>query len=186
MRPNLRKLAKNQKFEELEAACLERIGDGTVDREEMMAGLTLTIHRAETKVAEGMILKVLAAWTEKRGAMETLDLARDLAPLIPTNETLRMDVAGLYEVAYEGATGIETFLYSVAIRDDLDVPEIITRMDALLRLPPGVYVLEKPKPGISAITRRPPGRVEGMDDEAENLIVTIDGEPKPVTMTRAA
>ncbi len=147
MRRNLRKLAKNQKFEELEVACLERIADGTVDREEMMAGLTLTIHRADVKIAHGMILKVLAAWAEKRGAIEGLDLARDLALLIPTNATLRMDVAGLYEGAYKDSPGVETFLYTVAIRDDLDVPEIMTRMDALLRLPPGVYVIEKPKPG---------------------------------------
>ena len=142
-RPTLRKLAKNQLFDELEERMLKEIEDGSLDRDELLSVLTLTCHRSDPEPAESLCWLAITSFAEQRGNAEGLAVAQGVAPLLPKSELVREEMAGLFE-ALNGDREDLPGILAVTVNDEsVALNDAAEQANALVTLAPGSFFRER-------------------------------------------
>jgi transcription elongation factor GreA len=142
-KPALRKLARNQRFDEVEAALLAEIEIGGVERDEIVAILNLCFHRGEEERVEAMMWMVLSTFSERYGPESGISLLRGLSPLMPQSAALRDEALGYYRAARSEHAGLDDLLGRTVGDAALPLDEGMRRADALFSLPPGTFFRER-------------------------------------------
>ncbi len=166
-RQALRKLAKNRRFDDLEAGCIEEIEAGTVDRQELLSILSMTSDRSDEERFESLAWMVLTTWVERNGTESGLELARGLARLLPRSAVLREEVSALLGKVYAGRENLGAMLARTVGAKDVTVEEGLRRADSLLRLPPGSYFRDRRTKAV--------GRVRGFAADRDALVAEVEG-----------
>jgi len=143
VRPALRKLAKNLRFDELEEGLLEEIEDGSLDRDELLSVLTMTCHRADPDLAESLCWLAVTSFAEYRGNEESMAVAQGVAPLLPKSEMIREEMAGLFTALYGDRDDLPGIL-AVTVNDaSVALAAAADQANALIALPPGGFFRER-------------------------------------------
>ena len=166
----LRKLARNRRFEELEAALLAEIEGCGIDREEVVAILNLCVHRDEEEKAEALMWMILSAWTERRGAGSGLELLRGLAPLLPKSAALRGEADSLYRATRADHPGLASILRGTVLNEATPLGDAMRQADALLRFAPGAYFRER--------RGKVAGKALGVRETGDALLADMEGKER--------
>lgn len=162
---DLLRLASEKKFADLEALWLEAIEDPAFGQRAAMDVLAEVAALQAPKALESLVWLMSTTWAEKRGPAAALDAVWQAADLLPESALLREDLVGLYQAACPEAEGIATLVEMTLGRPDLPLRTAIARLEKLIALPPGAFVVDP--------RRRSPGCVIGIDAERKVLKVSF-------------
>jgi len=161
----LRKLAVKRRYDELEAAWTDAVENDSVEPAELLAILEKAARGADPEFIDSLLWFLLSERAEQKGPDDVLDVAKAAVPIFPESDTLRQETASLYRAAHASADGIGQIIEMTILHKDTPLPEAVGRIDKLLSLSPGTYVLD---PAASL-----PGKVAGLDSETKALEVAF-------------
>jgi len=156
-------LAEMLDFEALEAAWMAVLDDEAFDTEAAMAVLRVVAAKDASDALESLVWILASTWAEQGRAEAALDVVWQVADQLPNSGVLREEIAGLYRRVCHDAPGIDTLVAMALGRDDLPLATALARMERLLDLAPGTFVIDP--------RRRHPGCVLGVD--AERLVLKV-------------
>ena len=162
----LRRLAVKRKYGELEAAWTEAVETDSVEPDELLGVLEKTARGADPGFVDSLLWFLLTERTGQKGAADVLAVARAAAGFFPDSDMLRQETASLYAAAQASFAGIDALVQMTVLREDVPLPEAVERIDKLLALAPGTYVLDPDTPH--------PGKVAGFNTNANVLDVTFE------------
>ena len=174
----LRELALKRRYDELGAAWTDAVENDSVEPAELLAILERAARGAGDELIDSLLWFLLTERAERKGPEDALDVAKAAVPLFPDSDALRQETASLYRAAHASAAGIGALVEMVILRDDAALPEAVERIDKLLALVPGVYVLDPSLPQ--------PGKVAGFDADAKALEVSFAGRTRRYDAAAAA
>jgi len=161
----LRSLAAAGQFDALEAAWMEAIEDETFDPDAAFGVLEAVTEQGAAKGLETLTWLLVSTWMEAGRAADARAVVRRAAEVLPASGILREEIAGLYRQACAEADGIDTLVAMTLGRDDLPLPTAVARLETLVALAPGAFVIDP--------RRRHPGCVLGVDPERQVLKVSF-------------
>jgi transcription elongation factor GreA len=165
----LQKMARSQKYDELEPGWMAAIEGNSLSLEEMASVLAL-VTRRNAEQAEMMLWTLLSMRTERMGAGEGLKAVKAIADLMPDNNTLREEVADIYKKACPEASEVKTLVEMTVLRRDLPLSAGVRLMEKLLTLPTDTYVLD----GATGAA----GRMVGLNPEVKAFTVAFGDEER--------
>ncbi len=169
----LHKLAKRERFDELESAWAEAVENNSVEPGDLLFVLESAAGTADPELVDSMLWFLLSQRAEDSGAGEAAALARRAADVFPENKLLRDELAALYRAAHGDRPEVDLLLERTVGRADLLLSEAAEQLDKLLTLRPGTFVVE---PGSEE-----PGRVAGFDLDAGGFEVEFADEGRTVS-----
>ena len=158
-------LAAARQFDDLDAAWMGAVEDPAFGPDAALAVLGTVADLEAAKPLESLTWLLVSTWTEGGRAAEARAVIRRAADLLPASDVLCDEIAGLYGQACADADGIDTLVEMTLGRDDLGLPTAVARLETLLALPPGAFVVDP--------RRRHPGCVLGVDAERKVLKVSF-------------
>ncbi|HUU90869.1 MAG TPA: GreA/GreB family elongation factor [Phycisphaerae bacterium] len=158
-------LAAAGQFDDLEAAWMEAIEDQAFGADAATSVLEALAEQDATKPLESLAWLLISTWMETGRAADACIAIRRAADLLPASGVLREEISGLYRQACAQADGIDTLVAMTLGRNDLPLPTAVARLETLLALPPGAFVIDP--------RRRHPGCVLGVDPERQVLKVSF-------------
>ncbi|MFH1732713.1 MAG: GreA/GreB family elongation factor [Planctomycetota bacterium] len=161
----LRKLAVKRRYDELEAAWTDAVENDSVEPAELLAVLDKAARGAGAEFIDSLLWFLLSERAERKGPEDGLDVAKAAVPIFPESDTLRQETASLYRAAHASVSGIGRIIEMTLLHKDTPLPEAVGRIDKLLSLSPGSYVLD---PAVLL-----PGKVTGLNSETEALEVAF-------------
>ncbi len=142
-RPALRKLAKNQRFDELEEGLIEEIEDGSLALDELVSVLTMTCHRADPGLAETLCWIAVTTFAEHRGKDEGMVVAQSVAPLLPKSELIREEMAGLFTALHPDREDLPGILGVTVTDQRVPLDVAAEQANALVELAPRSFFRER-------------------------------------------
>jgi len=158
-------LATAGQFDDLEAVWMGAIEDQAFGADAAASVLEAVAEQNATKPLESLAWLLVSTWMETGRAADARVAIRRAADLLPASGVLREEIAGLYRQACAEADGIDTLVAMTLGRDDVPLPTAVARLEKLLALPPGAFVVDP--------RRRHPGCVLGVDPERKVLKVSF-------------
>lgn len=137
------RLARKKKHDELEAAWIVAVEDDSIELADLLSIVQIVCGQNETEKAETLVWFLLTAWAERKGPDEALRAAKEAQALLPGSDILREEIAVLYRAVHGALPEIETLVQMAVLRRDISLQAAVQRMDQLLGLLPGTYVLDK-------------------------------------------
>jgi transcription elongation GreA/GreB family factor len=138
----LRRLAAKKRFDDLEAAWTEAVEGDAVDTPGLLSVLERVQRAGEDERAESLLWFLLSDRAERKGAAEALRVARAALDLFPGSAVLREEMAGLIPAAHADVPEAAALVEQTLGRDDLPLSNAVGRLERLLALRPGTYVLD--------------------------------------------
>ncbi|MFO7898128.1 MAG: hypothetical protein R6V58_03595, partial [Planctomycetota bacterium] len=167
----LHKLAKRERFDELEAAWVEAIEHDAVAPADLLFVLESAARSADSELIDSMIWFLLSQRAEDNGPDDAIALARQAVDTFPESATLREELGSLYAAAHSDVPEIDVLIELTVANAAVPLPDAVDQIEKLLALRPGSYVRE-PADG-------EPGRVAGFDMDAGEFQVAFDDGTKP-------
>ncbi len=158
-------LATAGQFDDLEAAWMGAVEDQTFAADAALAILQAVAERETPKPLESLVWLLVSTWTEGGRSAEARAVVRRAAGLLPPSNVLREEIAGLYRQACGDADGIGTLIDMTLGRDGLPLATALARLEKLVALPPGAFIVDP--------RRRHPGCVLGVDPQRKVLKVSF-------------
>ena len=158
-------LAAARALGDLEAAWMEAVEEDALDAEAACAVLRALAEQEAPKALESLLWMAMETWGERGQADQARAVVRDTADRLPASGLLREAAAATYRRAAAGAAGLDTLLAMTLGRDDLPLGTAVERLETLLDLAPGTFVVDP--------RRRHPGCVVGVDTERKVLKVSF-------------
>jgi len=160
------KLARSQKYEELDAAWIRAIEGDLFALDDLLSVVREVARRSDSSLAaarqvESMLWFLLTLRAERGGPEAGLEVVRALGDLLPESDILREEIAGLYRKAHATVGGIQAMTEMTVLRADVPLRAGVACMERLLTLSPGAFVLD--------LRLDKAGRVLGLS-EAEKLL----------------
>ncbi len=168
--PRLRKLATKKRFHELELEWTRAIEDRSLDPLDLVSVLGTVARGGDTEQVDSLLWFLLTAQAEREGAGQALALAKAAAPVVPESRVLRDELAGLYRTTCSAIPEIEALAACTLSREETPLPAALERLDKLIALQPGRYVLDRSSADV--------GRVIGFDRDAGTLTVALRSTTK--------
>ncbi|MEW6354710.1 MAG: GreA/GreB family elongation factor [Planctomycetota bacterium] len=163
----LQKLAKSRLYDELESAWLETVQADPRCADDLFPVFDLLVRRGDTELAESLLSYLLIEQAERLGAKDAVATIAKAAARLPGSASLRGEAVELYRSAHASRPAVEAMIQATVAADDTPLPDAIARLEKLLALEPGTYILDE----------KAPGRVVRFDEEAKALVVEFaDGE----------
>jgi len=161
-------LAQAAAFGDLEAAWMEALEDEAFDAEAAGSVLVALVEQGSVRArraAESLLWMALEGWTEARRAAEGRRVLIRLGQRAPDTALLREAADAVYRAECAGAASLDTLLAMTVGREDLAFGMAVERLETLLDLPPGTFVVDP--------RRKHPGCVQGVDADRGVLKVSF-------------
>ncbi|MFO8007030.1 MAG: hypothetical protein R6V05_04760, partial [Candidatus Brocadiia bacterium] len=172
---DLLKLAKKEKLTELESAWLTAVGEGEFALDQMLDVPEVLAKRGHADTAESLLWFLVDSLLETDRREDAFEAAHRGALLLPDSSVMREFLTDLYVERPDA----EALIRATIGRADTPLDEAVERLDRLMRLEPGTYVLDP--------HRGEAGRVVEFDpDEGALLVEFAEGERSygPAFVTR--
>ncbi|MBM4049793.1 MAG: hypothetical protein FJ279_32250, partial [Planctomycetes bacterium] len=126
---NLLKLAKNERYPELESAWMAALEQTPVDVEEMFHVAEYLVRRERAGEAGTLLWALMAAAVDWPDAPQALSVAHRAAALAPNSGELRDEVAKLYGKVHAATEGIQGLIKASVLRQDLPLDVAMRCLD---------------------------------------------------------
>jgi len=151
-------LAQAAAYGDLEAAWIETLEDEAFDAEAAGSVLVALLEQESVRArraAESLLWMALEAWTEGGRAADGRRVLRRLGDRLPDAPHLHEAAAAVYRAKCPDAAGLDTLLAMTVGREGLALGTAVERLETLLDLVPGTFVVDP--------RRKHPGCVLGVD-----------------------
>lgn len=162
---DLLRLAAMKKLDDLETAWMAAIEDAAFGPEAALAVLSEVAAQQMPKIVESLAWLLSTTWAESRSPAAALAVVRRAVNLLAESALLREDMGGLCQAVHADHAGIATLVEMTLSRRDLPLWTAVERLDKLLLLAPGAFVIDP--------RRRNPGCVIGVDAQRKVLKVSF-------------
>ncbi len=135
----LRRLANAQKFDELETAWVEAIGEGVVDPGALLPIAGQVDRLGEPDKAVALLWFLLHNLEEKEGPAAALRAARRAASELPNAAALRDELMRLYDAVHPEYAELHDLVDST-FASQLSLPDAVATVDRYLALQPGAFL----------------------------------------------
>jgi transcription elongation GreA/GreB family factor len=164
---NLLKLAKGRKFNELEAAWMDVLEQAETPWAELFGVPEYLVRSNEADQAVLLLWALVAEAREKLPPAEALALAKRAALIVPSDESLKTELAELYPLAFPEIPEAKLLAQNAGLKGATPAALAIERMERFLAMRPGTYIRDKNTGRV--------GRVEKA--EAQGFALTLNGAP---------
>ena len=162
---SLLKLAKARKFTELEAAWMATLEQPEVPWNELFEIPEYLVRSNESEQAVLLLWALVASAREKVPPPEALDFGKRSAILVPSDESLKAELAELYAHAYANLAEAKLLADNSGLRGNTPAGLAIERMERFLAMRPDTYIRDKNTGRV--------GRVQRVD--AHGFTLSIEG-----------
>jgi transcription elongation GreA/GreB family factor len=166
----LQKLARLQKFEELEKPFYTAIENSSFSISDSVAVLDVIEEQQDPQRTENMVKFLIETTTQRRGPAEGLEAARQAAGLAPDSGTIRNITIGLYQKVFSSETELDALLTMTLMRENIPLHAGVQQLDKFLALRAVTYAFDK---SLSA-----PAKIIGINKEERTLTAIANGEEK--------
>ena len=157
---NLMKLAREQEFDALEEAWMERIECSAPPYDELFRVARYLVKKQFNDRAGLLLWSLVAAETDRKGAVEALSVAKTAASIAPSQEQLRSELIGLYRQTSSDEVPLDAIFNLTGLNRDIeDISQAIGHTDSLVHLQPGAYVLHRLSLRAGRVLRHEAGHV---------------------------
>ena len=160
------KLAKKGKFDQIESAWTELLGEQPGDLRTLFRVPDVLVERGRGELAESLVWYLVDLLAERGDTARALDAARSGGRLLPRSELLRGLLADLFTRVYAERADVEDLVKLTVRSPRLPLDEAMASLENLMAVRPGTYMLDPQRGAV--------GRVEGLDADRGGLVVTFE------------